>query len=628
MFGLRVGKLGGAAGKSLPAGFPLASAAPVISGANAVGSVLTCTPGTWTGTPAPTVTRQWRADGVNISGATGLTYTTVAGNLGKLITCTETATNTVGTGSASSNSIPVGVTVANTVAPVISGTAVVGQTLSCTTGTWTGSPAPTYTYQWKAEGVAIPGATANTFVVAAQNVNYTCTVTGSNVVGSAAATSNSILSLTAPVNSVAPTVTGDATVGNVLTSTNGAWIGSATITFTYQWQANGVNIAGATANTYASSSGDIGKSVTCRVTGTNAAGNSFANSNALTITAAVIAPPANTVLPAVTGNATVGSLLTCIQGTWTGQAPITYVYQWKADTINIVGATSQTYTTVTGDIGKTITCRVTATNVGGVTIATSNGIVVTAVVWTPANLFAAGEQGVWYDPSDFSTMFQDSAGTTPVTAVGQTVGKILDKSGRNNHATQATAAAHPVLQIDGNGKYYLGFDGVDDSLATAAINFTATDKMSVFCGVTKTSGNGYQTLCELGTGSVENGFAIFAPNNNNNNYDFRLYATIGETASTYAPPRTDVLSVNYDTTAGTPQTERNPRINGAGVTLTTATAAGAGNFINGALNIGRRNNESLPLNGRIYSLIVRGALSTTQEITDTETWVNGKTQAY
>jgi len=43
-------------------------------------------------------------------------------------------------------------------------------------------------------------------------------------------------------------------------------------------------------------------------------------------------------------------------------------------------------------------------------------------------LFASGEQGAWYDPSDLSTMFQDSAGTTPVTADGQPVGLILDKS--------------------------------------------------------------------------------------------------------------------------------------------------------------------------------------------------------
>lgn len=71
------------------------------------------------------------------------------------------------------------------------------------------------------------------------------------------------------------------------------------------------------------------------------------------------------------------------------------------------------------------------------------------LVWTsefsPVSLFAQGEPGVWYDPSDFSTMFQDSAGTVPVTAVEQPVGLILDKSGNGNHAYQTTATSRPVL---------------------------------------------------------------------------------------------------------------------------------------------------------------------------------------
>lgn len=49
-------------------------------------------------------------------------------------------------------------------------------------------------------------------------------------------------------------------------------------------------------------------------------------------------------------------------------------------------------------------------------------------MWTPQRLFTSGTVGVWYDPADFSTMFQDSAGTTPVTQLGQPVGLILDKS--------------------------------------------------------------------------------------------------------------------------------------------------------------------------------------------------------
>jgi len=66
--------------------------------------------------------------------------------------------------------------------------------------------------------------------------------------------------------------------------------------------------------------------------------------------------------------------------------------------------------------------------------------------FTPASLFAGGTEGAWYGPSDLSTLFQDSAGTTPVTTAGQPVGLMLDKSGNGNHATQATVAARPTYQ--------------------------------------------------------------------------------------------------------------------------------------------------------------------------------------
>lgn len=61
-------------------------------------------------------------------------------------------------------------------------------------------------------------------------------------------------------------------------------------------------------------------------------------------------------------------------------------------------------------------------------------------------LFANGEQGFFYDLNDLSKMFQNSAGTVPVTAVGQPVGLIRDKSGRNNHTYQTTSASRPLLQ--------------------------------------------------------------------------------------------------------------------------------------------------------------------------------------
>jgi hypothetical protein len=65
--------------------------------------------------------------------------------------------------------------------------------------------------------------------------------------------------------------------------------------------------------------------------------------------------------------------------------------------------------------------------------------------FSPASLFANGEQGWWYDPSNFATLYQDSAGTTPVTAVEQPVGLQLDLSGRGNHRFQSTSANRPVV---------------------------------------------------------------------------------------------------------------------------------------------------------------------------------------
>lgn len=77
-------------------------------------------------------------------------------------------------------------------------------------------------------------------------------------------------------------------------------------------------------------------------------------------------------------------------------------------------------------------------------LATGN---VGSVPFTPASLFASGAPGFLLDATlaDLSSLFQDSAGTIPVTAVEQPVGRVLDTSGRGNHFVQSTAAARPVL---------------------------------------------------------------------------------------------------------------------------------------------------------------------------------------
>lgn len=80
-----------------------------------------------------------------------------------------------------------------------------------------------------------------------------------------------------------------------------------------------------------------------------------------------------------------------------------------------------------------------------------------------AIIAAYTQASVWYDPSDLSTMWQDTAGTIPAVP-GLPVARIDDKGNLGLHATQATAANRPTLQRDSGGNYYLQFDGVDDAL--------------------------------------------------------------------------------------------------------------------------------------------------------------------
>lgn len=76
-------------------------------------------------------------------------------------------------------------------------------------------------------------------------------------------------------------------------------------------------------------------------------------------------PPKETVAPAITGTAQVNSVLTTSNGTFTGDAVITYTYRWHKGGVFIPGATANTYVPVTADIGFIITCTVTATNAAG-----------------------------------------------------------------------------------------------------------------------------------------------------------------------------------------------------------------------------------------------------------------------
>ena len=196
---------------------------------------------------------------------------------------------------------------------------------------------------------------------------------------------------------------------------------------------------------------------------------------------------------------------------------------------------------------------------------------------------------------------------------------------RVNTATDYNATGFP---------YYLRFDGTDDSMATASINFTATAQMSVFAGVRKlndTTGVIQEFGIAGGASSVA-GSNYIIPVQSSNNYEIALKGALSGTlntrlsASTFTPPITNVLSVLFDISQATRETEILPRVNGSIPTLTGSGElnAGTGNFGNHSLYIGARAGTSVYFNGRIYSLLVLGRTATATEITNTETWISNE----
>jgi hypothetical protein len=178
---------------------PVSTGLPTISGAPQQGQTLTASAGTWSGSPTG-YTYTWS------DGSQGSSDTLTAADVGQRMSVTVTATNAGGSTNATSAAVGP-VTAAppsaptNTALPTISGTARQGQTLSATTGSWTGSPAA-YAYQWQdCSGTScsnISGATDASYTLTSAEVGDTVdvVVTAHNSDGTGAATSASTATVT------------------------------------------------------------------------------------------------------------------------------------------------------------------------------------------------------------------------------------------------------------------------------------------------------------------------------------------------------------------------------------------------------------------------------------------------
>ena len=201
------------------------------------------------------------------------------------------------------------------------------------------------------------------------------------------------------------------------------------------------------------------------------------------------------------------------------------------------------------------------------------------------------------------------------------IGVNLPPYQRVNTSTDYDSTGFPV---------YIKPNGSNQFMQTNSINFSATDKMTVWQGVRKLSDASNAVLLELGVGGSTGGFSMFAPVSpdlyawlgNGNIYSFATQAA-RTTSSSYNAPNTSVI-----TGLGNISGDLNTlRINGAQVATATGDQ-GTGNYGNFSAYFYARTGTAVFFNGHDYGSIARGAASTAAQITNGEAYINSKTKAY
>lgn len=183
---------------------PSNTSLPSISGSARDGSLLRASHGSWTESPTSYAYQWLRCDAqagncASTTGATSDQYTIVTADVGHRLKVQVTATNSSGSGVAISRPTgvvqPTGAAPKNSSPPTISGTTQQGSTLTVSPGSWSGTPAPSFSYQWErcvgtgGGCAAISGATGTTYVLASADVAHTilAQVTAKNATGSSTA---------------------------------------------------------------------------------------------------------------------------------------------------------------------------------------------------------------------------------------------------------------------------------------------------------------------------------------------------------------------------------------------------------------------------------------------------------
>ena len=395
-----------------------ATGAPTIGGTARVGESLTASTSDIAdadGLANASFTYQWLADDLDISGATGSSYTVVTADAGKVIKVTVSFTDDAG----NEESVTSAATAVVTQPPLtasthdvpeshdgataftfelrfseepgggFSATTLRDQALTVSGGTITNVRQLETGKKLKWEITLQPSGNEEVTVILLPTID--CADQGAICTGDGRGLSvgQAILVL-GPPNSVAsgaPTINGTAQVGEILTASTSDIAdadGLANATFTYQWLADDADISGATGSSYTLVAADAGKVIKVTVSFTDDAGNEESVTSAATAAVTLTGGSTNSLeqsnqedvqensaatgAPTIGGTAQVGESLTASTSDISdadGLANASFTYQWLADDADIDDATTSSYTLVAGDVGKAIKVRVSFTDDAG-----------------------------------------------------------------------------------------------------------------------------------------------------------------------------------------------------------------------------------------------------------------------
>ena len=302
---------------------------------------------------------------------------------------------------------------ANLTAPVVTGTARTGETLTTSNGSWTGAPT-SYAYQWKRSATSngvyadLAASTSSTYVVTEFDVGYfiKAFVTATNGLGTSSAASSaataSVVDI-APTNTVLPVITGTARTGATLTTSNGTWTSSPS-SYAYQWKRASTvggtytNIASATNRTYELTDTDIDKFIKVSVIATNIIGPSTA---ALSTATAVVVDLTDSVVPTATTPVSTATGFTFTISNYS--ANYTYVLTTTkgsvsrvTDDVTVTGLTAGESATVTIAVTRSAYKPATKTVTGSASpaVTTTTAPALSIVIQAPATTVPQGQASV------------------------------------------------------------------------------------------------------------------------------------------------------------------------------------------------------------------------------------------